>query len=114
MRNLLLSEKKWEIMREKFVQTMREKKSNLCIGLTSEHCFCYKPNTQYIMLMGSSEIEKLNEYIHEKGFLSISDHRLLDIGSPREALIYSPFPAIPRKLKSAGKDLRVQIRTLMR
>lgn len=131
------------------MQTMREKKSNLCIGLdprpetvqpdtiyefcadivekTSEHCFCYKPNTQYIMPMGFSEIKKLNEYIHEKGCLSISDHKLSDIGSTNQAalywlnkmgfdaLTYSPFPGnIKETVENARKyNLGVITLTLM-
>lgn len=113
-------------MKDKFISAMKEKDSQLCVGLdprfekvnpetiyefcttivdeTFEHCFCYKPNTQYIMPMGFSEIKKLNKYIHDKNCLSISDHKLSDIGSTNKAALhwlskmgfdavtYSPFP----------------------
>ncbi len=137
---------KWEIMREKFVQAMREKGSNLCIGLdprpqhvqldtiyefctdivekTSQHCFCYKPNTQYIMPMGFSEIEKLNEYIHDKGCLSILDHKLSDIGSTNEsalywlekmgfdAFTYSPFPGNIKETVQNSRKHNIGVITL--
>lgn len=136
-------------MKDKFAQAMKEKESQLCVGLdprpeqvqrdsiyefcmniveqTSEHCFCYKPNTQYIMPLGFSEIKKLNEYIHEKGCLSISDHKLSDIGSTNKAALhwlskmgfdavtYSPFPGnIKETIDNAQNyDLGVITLTLM-
>ena len=131
------------------MQALSQKRSNLCVGLdprpqhvqpdtiyefcqdivekTFEHCFCYKPNTQYIMPMGFSEIRKLNDYIHKMGCLSISDHKLSDIGSTNEAalywlsemgfdaLTYSPFPGnIKETIENARKhNLGVITLTLM-
>jgi orotidine-5'-phosphate decarboxylase len=136
-------------MKDKFVETMREKKSQLCVGLdprpehvqpdtifqfckdivekTSEYCFCYKPNTQYILPMGFSEIKNLNDYIHKKGCLTISDHKLSDIGSTNraalywlskmgfDALTYSPFPGnIEETIENAREhNLGVITLTLM-
>jgi orotidine 5'-phosphate decarboxylase subfamily 2 len=136
-------------MREKFMTAMRDKKSQLCVGLdprpetgdssslldfcfdiveeTSDFCFCYKPNTQYILPMGFSEIKALNDLIHEKGCLSISDHKLSDIGSTNraalfwlssmgfDALTYSPFPGNIKETieTAAGYGLGVITLTLM-
>jgi orotidine 5'-phosphate decarboxylase subfamily 2 len=141
--------REWYPMRSKFLNTMKEKDSQLCVGLdprpehvnpetiykfcitmvdqTFEHCFCYKPNTQYIMPMGFLEIKKLNEYIHDKGCLSISDHKLSDIGSTNKAALYwlsemgfdavtySPFPGnITETINNAGQvGLGVITLTLM-
>jgi orotidine-5'-phosphate decarboxylase len=129
----------------KFAEAMKTKKSQLCVGLdprpqkvpdslyefcttivdkTSDYCFCYKPNTQYIMPMGFSEINALNAYIHEKGCLSISDHKLSDIGSTNEAalywlstmgfdaLTYSPFPGNIKETIENGKKYGVGVITL--
>jgi orotidine 5'-phosphate decarboxylase subfamily 2 len=136
-------------MRTKFTETMKTKKSNLCVGLdprpkqvpmdsifefcidivekTSDSCFCYKPNTQYILPLKFSEVKDLNEFIHEKGCLSISDHKLSDIGSTNEAALYwlsrmgfdavtySPFPGnIEETIKKAESyNLGVITLTLM-
>jgi len=138
--------KDWKIMKNTFVQAMKEKKSQLCVGLdprpekvqpdsiyefcvdivekTSDYGFCYKPNTQYIMPLGFSEIRKLNEYIHEKGCLSISDHKLSDIGSTNKAALYwlsemgfdavtySPFPGNIRETIENGKTYNLGVITL--
>lgn len=91
---------------------------------TSDHCFCYKPNTQYTLPLGFSEVKKLNEFIHEKGCLSISDHKLSDIGSTNEAalywlqlmgfdaLTYSPFPGNVKETIEAAKKYNLGIITL--
>lgn len=130
----------------KFVEAIKTKKSQLCVGLdprpekvqpdslyefctdivekTSDYCFCYKPNTQYIMPMGFSEIKALNEYIHERGCLSISDHKLSDIGSTNEAALYwlsemgfdavtySPFPGNIRETIENGRKYNLGVITL--
>lgn len=136
--------RKYEGM-NKFVEAMKTKKSQLCIGLdprpekvpdslyescirivdkTSDYCFCYKPNTQYVMPMGFSEIKMLNTYIHKRGCLSISDHKLSDIGSTNEAalywlnkmgfdaLTYSPFPGNIRETIENGKKYGLGVITL--
>lgn len=133
-------------MKDRFVKTMKEKKSQLCVGLdprpehvepdtifefctdivekTSDYCFCYKPNTQYIMPMGFSEIRELNKYIHEKGCLSILDHKLSDIGSTNkaalhwlskmgfDALTYSPFPGNIKETIENARECNLGVITL--
>lgn len=133
-------------MRNRFVSAMKEKKSQLCVGLdprpemvqlnslyefcvdivekTSDYCFCYKPNTQYIMPLGFSEIKNLNKYIHEKGCISISDHKLSDIGSTNKAALhwlsemgfdavtYSPFPGNIKETIQNGKTCNLGVITL--
>lgn len=133
-------------MKEKFMKAMREKQSQLCVGLdpspkdvspesiydfceriveeTSDHCFSYKPNTQYVLPMGFSEAKALNDYIHGKGCLSISDHKLSDIGSTNEAalywlssmgfdaLTYSPFPGNIKETIETARKYHVGIITL--
>ncbi|MBU7038493.1 MAG: orotidine 5'-phosphate decarboxylase [Theionarchaea archaeon] len=136
-------------MREKFMAAMKKKNSQLCVGLdprpeiggpdalldfcitivekTSDCCFCYKPNTQYILPLGFSEIKELNDLIHDKGCLSISDHKLSDIGSTNraalswlssmgfDALTYSPFPGNIKETieTAAGYGMGVITLTLM-
>lgn len=133
-------------MRNEFLQVMKEKESQLCIGLdphpeqvqrdsidefcmdiveqTSEYCFCYKPNTQYIMPLGFSEIRKLNEYIHKRNCLSISDHKLSDIGSTNDtalhwlskmgfdAVTYSPFPGNIKETIDNAQNHKLGVITL--
>ncbi|MBU6998680.1 MAG: orotidine 5'-phosphate decarboxylase [Theionarchaea archaeon] len=135
-----------QFMREKFMAAMREKKSQLCVGLdpspetggpddlldfcsdivekTSDFCFCYKPNTQYVLPMGFSEIKALNDLIHRRGCLSISDHKLSDIGSTNraalfwlssmgfDALTYSPFPGNIRETIDVAQRYGLGIITL--
>lgn len=137
---------KYSPMETAFTEAMQTKNSQLCVGLdprpetvqpdtifefctdiveeTSEYCFCYKPNTQYIMPLGFSEIKKLNEYIHGKGCLSISDHKLSDIGSTNraalywlhtmgfDAVTYSPFPGNIKETIENGKEYNLGIITL--
>ncbi len=133
-------------MRNRFLEVMKAKKSQLCVGLdpppskvhldsllefcvntvekTSEYSFCYKPNTQYILPMGFSEIRELNDCIHEKGCLSILDHKLSDIGSTNEAalywmshmgfdaLTYSPFPGNIKKTIEKAQEYNIGVITL--
>lgn len=133
-------------MRSTFVETMREKKSLLCVGLdprpehmrpetvyefcleivekTADHCFCFKPNTQYVMPMGFEEMRHLNEYIHEMSCVSILDHKLSDIGSTNEAalywlskmgfdaLTYSPFPGNVKETVEMAKKYNLGVITL--
>ena len=125
---------------------MKTKKSNLCVGLdprpkqvpldsvldfcidivkkTSEYSFCYKPNTQYVLPLGFPEIRELNDFIHEKGCLSIADHKLSDIGSTNDAalywlsrmgfdaLTYSPFPGNIKETVEKAKVHNIGVITL--
>ena len=136
-------------MKEKFRNVIEKKKSQLCVGLdpnpkkvtpkidsiyefcvdvinkTSDNCFCFKPNTQYVTLpLGLKKTKELNEYIHKKGCLSIADHKLSDIGSTNKAAVfwlssmgfdaftYSPFPGnIEETIKNA-KEMGLGVITL--
>ncbi len=107
--------------RSKAIDIMREKNSQLCIGLdlttddklneaytiidaTAEFAAAYKPNRQYWLGTSISEMQKLNDYIHKVGSFSIIDHKLSDIGSSNivalmhakeegfDFITVSPFP----------------------
>lgn len=133
-------------MKDTFLKAMKEKQSQLCVGLdprpehvgpdtifefcinivekTSDSCFCYKPNTQYIMPMGFSEIKDLNKHIHGMGCLSIADHKLSDIGSTNkaalhwlskmgfDALTYSPFPGNIKETIENARECGMGVITL--
>lgn len=85
---------------QKYLNLIKENKSNLCIGLdlrvsrdhkldtameiieeTSDYASAYKPNRQFWLDVNHSEIKQLNKKIENVGCFSIIDHKLSDIGS---------------------------------
>ncbi|MHC1604544.1 MAG: orotidine-5'-phosphate decarboxylase [Candidatus Methanofastidiosia archaeon] len=74
------------------------------VSKTSDYALAFKPNLQYILPLELKEMRELNDFIHEKGSLSILDVKLSDIGSTNKACCYwasrcgfdaitaSPFP----------------------
>lgn len=101
---------------KKYLKTVEEKNSVLCVGLdpaikgqreknvmsdknrvkfmrniidlVSEHTSVVKINRQYILGLTTKEIQEINERIHSKGMLSVIDHKLGDIGSTNDSALY--------------------------
>jgi len=54
-----------------------------------DSCMAVKINTQYVLFnLGWRQLKKLNQFIHERGLISILDHKLGDIGSSNESAIH--------------------------
>ncbi|MHC1609144.1 MAG: orotidine-5'-phosphate decarboxylase [Candidatus Methanofastidiosia archaeon] len=85
------------------------------ISKTGGEAIAFKPNQQYILPLGFSELKELNRMIHEQDALSILDIKLSDIGSTNDACCFwskkcgfdaitaSPFPGNMRSLWESCK-----------
>lgn len=86
-----------------------------------------KPNMQYVMDFTKQQHQQLNKAIHDKGMISILDHKLGDIGASNQsgmfnikefgydAITYNPFSGnIEETMKFAGQHgLGIIVLTLM-
>ena len=53
-----------------------------------EYCSAIKPNNQFLFHFSLNAYKKMNKMIHEKGLISILDHKLGDIGSTNDAAFF--------------------------
>ena len=97
------------------------------IELVAPFASVIKINRQYTLGLTINEIKSINNKIHDNGMLSISDHKLGDIGSSNESAIfwfkeerfdaftYNPFSGnVNEATKMAHKyDLGIIVLTLM-
>jgi orotidine-5'-phosphate decarboxylase len=139
---------------EKYLKARAAKNSILCVGLdlamqsavegemgdyvldfcldivdkTADYACAFKPNSQFILFaLGMERLKKLNARIHERGCISILDHKLGDIGSSNlsalfwikevgfDAFTYSPFAGNIQDITMHARhhDLGVFVLTLM-
>ncbi|MBN2013827.1 MAG: orotidine-5'-phosphate decarboxylase [Candidatus Altiarchaeota archaeon] len=95
---------------------------------TSDYACAYKPNSQFILFdLNLNQLRKLNQAIHDKGCISILDHKLGDIGSTNlsalhwiseagfDAFTLSPFAGniLETTARAHRRGLGVFVLTLM-
>jgi orotidine 5'-phosphate decarboxylase subfamily 2 len=97
------------------------------IDSVSPFASCIKMNRQYLIGLDLNQIMEINKLIHEKGMISIIDHKLSDIGSTNDSAIfwfkeegfdaftYSPFAGNILEATNAAHelDLGIIVLTLM-
>lgn len=104
---------------------------NFCLKIieeTFQYACAYKLNTQFLLFtLDFKQLRELNKTIHEKGCISILDHKLGDIGSSNKSAIYwikksgfdaftfSPFAGNIREatLEAHKNNLGILVLTLM-
>jgi len=104
---------------------------NFCLDIienTSQYACAYKPNSQFLLFaLDFKQLRELNKKIHERGCISILDHKLSDIGSTNlsafywikkagfDAFTFSPFAGNIREatLGAHKNNLGIFVLTLM-
>lgn len=119
------------LMQKFTLDNMDENILNFCMDIveqTADYACAFKPNSQFILFaLDMLQLQQLNDLIHERGCISILDHKLGDIGTTNlsalywiketgfDAFTFSPYAGNINEIttKAHNKGLGVFVLTLM-
>ncbi|MFH1403185.1 MAG: orotidine 5'-phosphate decarboxylase [Candidatus Altiarchaeota archaeon] len=88
----LPDQRRTDVMREIYPGDSGDAILQYCIDMVesvSDYCSAVKANSQYVLFaLSPSKLEALNQAIHDKGMISILDHKLGDIGASNDSAFY--------------------------